>query len=181
LTAAAPLATAQLRPALWDRPGARVHAIVDGSVVPGLPERLRAARCAGWDCLQRGALTPAAAAQSAYIVELHPDADFTTWLLGEACEAFESWGVLTRSTRALLALREHSRRLAEVCGPDGRRRPWRWWDAELLALLLPRLAPSQLDAVFALDQQLVAPAARRWTWWQRRDGVLATQTRERVA
>lgn len=177
----APLATAQIRPALWNHPAARVHAVIDGSVLPGLPERLRSARCVGWDCLRRGALTPAAAAQAAYIVELQPDAEFTTWLLGEACEAFEGWGVLTRSTRALLALREHSRRLAEVCGPDGRRRPWRWWDAELLALLLPRLAPSQLDAVFALDQQLVAPGARRWTWWQRRDGVLATQTRERVA
>jgi hypothetical protein len=178
---AAPLATAQIRPALWNRPGARVHAVIDGSVVPGLPERLRAARCAGWDCLQRGALTPAAAAQAAYIVELQPEADFTAWLCGEACEAFQGWGVLTSSSRALLALREHSRRLAEMRGPDGRRRPWRWWDAELLALLLPTLAPSQLDAVFALDQQLIAPAARRWTWWQRRDGVLDAHTRERVA
>lgn len=178
---AAPLATAQLRSALWDRREARVHALVDGSVVPGLPARLRAAACVGWDCLQRGALTPAAAAQAAYVVELQPESEFTTWLLGEACSAFEGWGVLMSSSRALLALREHSRHLAEVQGPDGRRRPWRWWDAELLAQLLPGLAPSQLDAFFALDQQLVCPGAQRWTWWQRRDGVLATHVRERVA
>lgn len=178
---AAPLASAQIRSALWDREAARVHAVIDGSVVPGLRERLQAARCAGWDCLQRGALTPAAAAQAAYIVELQPESAFSAWLLGEACTDFEGWGVLTSSTKPLLAMREHSRQLAEVRGPDGRRRPWRWWDAELLAELLPGLAPSQLDAFFAPGQQLVTPAPRRWTWWQRQDGVLATRVRERVA
>lgn len=158
-----------------------MQAVIDGSVLPGLPERLRGARCVGWDCLQRGALTPAAAAQAAYIVELLPESDFTGWLLGEACEAFEGWGVLMSGPRPLLAMREHSRQLAEVRGPDGRRRPWRWWDAELLATLLPGLAPSQLDAFFAAGQQVVSPGPRRWTWWQRRDGLLETRLRERVA
>jgi len=175
------LATAQIRSALWDRPEARVHAVIDGGVVPGLLERLQAAQTVGWDCLRRGALPPEAAAQAAYIVELQPEAGFTAWLFDEACTAFEGWGVLMSSTRPLLAMREHSRDLAEVRCPDGRRRPWRWWDPELLALLLPDLAPSQLDAVFAAGQRLVSPGARRWTWWQRLDGVLDSQVRERVA
>lgn len=175
------LATAQIRSALWDRTDARVHAVVDGGVIPGLLERLNGAQTFGWDCLQRGALSAEAASQAAYIVELQPDAEFTNWLFGEACTAFEGWGVLMSSTRPLLAMREHSRDLAEVRCPDGRRRPWRWWDPELLALLLPGLAPSQLDAFFAAGQQLVSPGARRWTWWQRLDGVLDTQVRERVA
>lgn len=178
---AAPLASAQVRSALWMTAGARVHAVIDGSVVPGLPARLRAARCVGWDCLQRGALAPAAAETAAYIVELDPEAEFTTWLLGEACTELTGWGVLMSSQRPLLAMREHGRQLAEVRGPDGRRRAWRWWDAELLAELLPRFAPSQLDTFFAPGQQVVSPAARRWTWWQRRDGLLDTQVRERVA
>lgn len=178
---AAPLASAQIRSALWLTTGARVHAVIDGSVVPGLPARLREARCAGWDCLQRGALTPAAAETAAYIVELKPEADFTAWLLGEACTELAGWGVLMTSLRPLLAMREHSRRLGEMCGPDGRRRAWRWWDADLLAELLPRLAPSQLDAFFAPGQHIVSPAPGRWTWWQRRDGLLHTQVRERVA
>lgn len=175
------LATAQIRSALWDRTDARVHAVVDGGVVPGLLERLQSAQTVGWDCLQRGALSAEAAAQAAYIVELQPDAPFTAWLCGDACTAFEGWGVLMSSTRPLLAMREHSRDLAEVRGPDGRRRPWRWWDPELLALLLPGLMPSQLDAVFAAEQQLVSPGAKRWTWWHRRDGVLDQQVRERVS
>jgi hypothetical protein len=177
---AAALATAQIRSALWDRPDGRVHAVVDGSVIPGLLERLQGAQSMGWDCLQRGALKPEAAAHAAYIVELQPEAAFTSWLLGEACTAFEGWGVLMTSTRPLLAMREHGRDLAEVRGPDGRRRPWRWWDPELLALLLPGLAPSQLDAFFAAGQQIVTPGARRWTWWQRLNGVLDQQVRERV-
>ncbi|WP_082532484.1 MULTISPECIES: DUF4123 domain-containing protein [unclassified Roseateles] len=177
---AAALATAQIRSALWDRPDGRVHAVVDGGVIPGLLERLQAGQSVGWDCLQRGALKPEAAAQAAYIVELQPEADLTRWLLGEACTAFEGWGVLMTSNRPLLAMREHSRDLAEVRTPEGRRRPWRWWDPELLALLLPGLAPSQLDAFFAAGQQLVCPAAKRWTWWQRLNGVLDSQARERV-
>ncbi len=176
----AALATAQIRSALWNRPEARVHAVIDGGVVPGLPLRLQAAQTVGWDCLQRGALSPDAAASAAYVVELQPDAEFTRWLVDEACAAFDGWGVLMTTSRPLLALREHSRDLAEVRVPDGRRRPWRWWDHELLALLLPGLAPSQLDAFFAAGQQLVVPGAHRWTWWQKRDGVLDRQVRERV-
>ncbi|MFG6413066.1 DUF4123 domain-containing protein [Roseateles sp. DC23W] len=177
----AALATAQIRPALWNQPDARVHAVIDGGIVAGLPARLQAARAVGWDCLQRGAMSPDAAARAAYIVELQPESDFTTWLVGEACTAYEGWGVLMTSSRPLLAMREHSRDLAEVRGPDGRRRPWRWWDHELLALLLPGLAPSQLDGFFAAGQQLVEPGAKRWTWWQLRSGVLDRQVRERVA
>jgi Domain of unknown function (DUF4123) len=177
---AAPLATAQIRSALWDRPGGRVHAVIDGSVIAGLQQRLQAAQTVGWDCLQRGALKPDAAAHAGYIVELLPESDFTAWLLGEACTAFEGWGVLMMSSRPLLAMREHSRDLAEVRTPEGRRRPWRWWDTELLALLLPGLAPSQLDAFFAAGQQLVCPGARHWTWWQRVNGVIDRQVRERV-
>ncbi|RZJ00897.1 MAG: DUF4123 domain-containing protein [Rubrivivax sp.] len=177
----APLATAQIRTALWDRPDRRVHAVVDGSAVPGLQERLQSAQTVGWDCLQRGAMKPDAAARAAYIVELQPESPFTDWLLGEACTAFEGWGVLLTSARPLLVMREHSRDLADVITPEGRRRPWRWWDTDLLALLLPSLAPSQLDAFFAVDQQLVCPGAKSWTWWQKRDGLLDRQVRERVA
>ncbi len=73
----AALATAQIPSALWSRPDARVHAVIDGSVLAGLPTRLQAAQTMGWDCLQRGALTADAAARAAYIVELQPESEFT--------------------------------------------------------------------------------------------------------
>ncbi len=167
----------RIKAALWSFEGARVHAVIDGAVVGGLPEKLQSAECAGWDCLQRGALAPEAAQRAAYIVELQRESPFTDWLLGEVSTGFDAWGVLTTSRQPLLAMREHSRDLAEVRTPEGRRRPWRWWDAELLETLLPSLGPSQLDRVFAHGQQIVCPGKTRWTWWQRLDGVIDRQER----
>lgn len=164
-------AAAQLRSALWARQGARVHAVLDGCVLPDLPGRLKAAECQGWDCLQRGALSAQAAQQSAYVVELAGTAAFTDWLLHEASAAFPGWGLLSVSDRPLLAVREWARDLNDVRTPDGRRRPWRWWDPELLETLLPTLAPEQLDACFALGQQLVLVGPQRWVWWWREHGV----------
>lgn len=173
----------RIKAALWSFDGARVHAVIDGAVVAGLPEKLQAAQdgITGWDCLQRGALKPDAAQRAAYIVELQPDGGFTDWLFGEINPAFDGWGVLTTSRQPLLAMREHSRDLAEVRTPEGRRRPWRWWDPELLDTLLPTLSPGQLDTVFAPGQQLVCPGRQRWTWWQRVDGVIDRQQRDPLA
>lgn len=176
-SAAGAFSQAQLRSALWAREGARVHAVLDGRVVPDLPGRLKAAECVGWDCLQRGALSAQAAQQSAYIVELAPTAAWTDWLLQEAGTSFGSWGLLTVSAQPLLALREWGRDLEDVRTPDGRRRPWRWWDPELLEALLPVLTPDQHDAYFALGQQLVLVGAQRWVWWQREQGVLQRDER----
>lgn len=167
--------------ALWPFDGARVHAVIDGAIVAGLPEKLKTADCAGWDCLQRGALGAEAAQRAAYIVELQPDAAFTDWLLGDITAALDGWGVVTTSRQPLLAMREHSRDLAEVRTPEGRRRPWRWWDAELLDTLLPGLAPTQLDHFFAPGQQLACPGRDSWTWWQRLDGVINRQQRKLAA
>lgn len=167
----------RIKAALWPFEGARVHAVIDGAVVAGLPEKLLTADCAGWDCLQRGALGADAAQRAAYIVELQPDSAFTGWLLGEITAAFDGWGVLMTSRQPLLAMREHSRYLGEARTPEGRRRPWRWWDPELLDALLPTLTPPQLDAVFAPGQQIVSPGKVRWTWWQKLDGVIDRQAR----
>lgn len=168
---------AQLRSALWAREGARVHAVLDGRVVPDLPGRLQAAECAGWDCLQRGAMSAQAAQQSAYIVELTATAGFTDWLLQEAGTAFADWGVLSVSDRPLLAVREWGRDLNDVRTHDGRRRPWRWWDPALLEAVLPTLTPDQHDAYFTLGQQLVLVGPQRWIWWWREQGVLQRDER----
>lgn len=170
--ATAAFAPAQLHAALWAGDGARVHAVLDGRVLPDLPGRLKAAECVGWDCLQRGAQSATAAKESAYIVELARSAPFTDWLLHDAGAAFPGWGLLSVSNHPLLALREWARDLNDVRMPDGRRRPWRWWDPELLAALLPVLTPDQQDRCFALGQQLVLVAPQRWVWWWREHGVL---------
>ncbi len=170
---------AQLEAALWARDGARVHAVVDAALVPGLAARLADSGC-DFDCLRHGLLSAEQAAQAAYIVELKANSPLLAWLIGEASSAFPGWGVLMVSTRPLLAMREHARRLAEVSTPDGKRRPWRWWDPGLLEALLPSLAPAQRDQVFVNDQSLIAVSAKAWTWWSQHDGLLRREQRLRL-
>jgi uncharacterized protein DUF4123 len=174
---AASFTYAQLKSALFARDGGRVHAVIDGRIVPGLPQRLQEADTNGWDCLERGALSAEAMARSSYLAELRPEAPFTDWLLTEASAAFPGWGLVMASMRPLLPVREFCRDFDDVMMPDGERRPWRWHDPELLALLLPSLAPAQLDALFALGQQIVLPGAQRWGWHTMEQGVLASSER----
>jgi Domain of unknown function (DUF4123) len=171
----------QLKAAVFADRRARVHAVVDGAVVPGLPARLAAADLAGWDCLLRGALPDAAAKAAPYVAELAEASPFTDWLLGEAPAVHPGWGVLLVSHHALLPVREFCRSLAEVILPEGARRRWRWWDPELLAVVLPSCSASQLDEVFALGQQIVVPARTAWTWHALAEGTLATVERPRLA
>ena len=168
---------AQLRASLWAREGGRVHAVIDGLVVPGIAERLKAADVAGWDCLQRGALTADGAQRAAYLAELKPASPFTDWLLDEATPTFPGWGVLTVSGSALLQMREHCRSIGEVIMPGGERRAWRWYDPDVLRTALPMLLAGQLDELFGLGQTLVIAETEVWTWLAMEQGVLATDVR----
>lgn len=171
----------QLKAALWTGAGARVHALLDGRVLPGLPGLLEQAQSPGWDCLQRGALSAQAAREAAYLVELDPAAPFTDRVLRELPRDFPGFGLVMVSGRALLPMREHCRSLSEVQTPDGERRPWRWWDPELLERLLPEFSPSQLDELFGAGQQIVLIGRAGWTWFALRDGVLAQDARPLLA
>ncbi|ERR1019366_1717023 len=168
---------AQLRASLWAREGGRVHAVIDGLVVPGIAEKLKVADVAGWDCLQRGALTAEAAARAAYLAELKPASPFTDWLLDEATPTYPGWGVLTISGRALLQMREHCRSIGEVITPDGERRAWRWYDPDVLRIALPTLLAGQLDEIFGAGQAIVIAEPEAWTWLAIEQGVLSTDTR----
>ncbi len=168
---------AQAKAALWAHDQAQVHAVIDGSVMAGLPSRLAEAQCAGWDCLRRGTLAPDVASRMAYLVQLHRDSPFTDWLLGEGTEAFPGWGLLMTSRHSLLAVREHCRELCDVITPDGERKSWRWYDPQLVQVLLPGLAPTQLDEWFALGQTQVLVAAQAWIWQVMEQGLLTTQVR----
>ena len=172
---------AQLRASLWARQGARVHAVVDGLIVPEIVARLKEADVAGWDCLQRGAMSADAAKRAAYVVELRNGAAFTDWLLDEATPTYPGWGVLAISDRTLLAMREHCRTIGEVVTPDGERRPWRWFDPDVLRIALPSFLAGQLDEFFAPGQTLVVPEASGWTWLAMEQGVLTTETRALMA
>lgn len=169
--------SAQLRASVWAARGAKVHAVIDGLVVPGIAAQLRAADTSGWDCLQRGALSADAEAKAAFLVELKESSPFTDWLIDVATPTYPGWGVLLVSSHPLLRVREHCRSLGEVLTPDGERRRWRWHDPDLLRELLPSLLAAQLDEFFALGQSLILLSADAWTWITMEQGVLASEAR----
>src|ERR1043165_3686913 len=98
------------------------------------------------------------------LAELGESSPFTDWLLGEATATYPGWGLLSISMKPLLPVREHCRTISEVILPDGDRRPWRWYDPEVLRAILPTLLAGQLDEVFGLGQTIVIPATDAWTW-----------------
>ena len=175
------LSYAQQKAALWNRSGARVHAVVDGLIVPGMAAKLAAADVSGWDCLQRGALSAEAAERAAYIVELGPESQFTDWLLTVATGVHPHWGVLLVSGQSLLAMRQHCRDLCSVIAADGERRNWRWYDPEVLDAMLPSLSAAQMDEVFGAGQSMVVVARDAWTWHAMEQGVLASSVRPMMA
>ena len=67
---------AQLRASLWARQGSRVHAVIDGLVVPGIEAKLKNAKLAGWDCLQRGAMSAEEAERLGIVNAVFPPVDF---------------------------------------------------------------------------------------------------------
>jgi hypothetical protein len=168
---------AQLRASLWARDNGRVHALIDGLVVPGIAAKLKTADVAGWDCLQRGALTAEAAEHAAYLAELKPASPFTDWLLDEATPTYPGWGVLTVSSSSLLQMREHCRALGEIITPDGERRSWRWYDPDVLRTAVSTLLAGQLDEVFGAGQDIVIAEPVAWTWLSMEQGVLSTDVR----
>jgi hypothetical protein len=130
---------AQLRASLWAREGSRVHAVIDGLVIPGIAEKLKSAQLAGWDCLQRGAMSAEEAERAPYLAELGESSPFTDWLLDEATAAYPGWGLLSISMKPLAAgarALPHDRR-----GDPARRRspPLALVRPEVLRAILPTL------------------------------------------
>ncbi len=166
----------------------RVCAVLDGQAVLGLPERLARAKADGlidaWDALARGALRHDQAQAAAYIVQLQPASEFTTWLLGEARNAHIDWGVLLVGETSFLNLREHARALTQVNLPDGSRRTWRWYDPALLRLMMPLYSAQQAQSMLQVGQvlvRLVVPSAQAWLTYRWEQGALASGTEFEVS
>lgn len=170
-----------LKSMLWATPGARVHAVIQGAKVPGLPALLQDADVPGWDCLWRGAQTPEKAAVAPYIVELGPESEFTDRVLRDLASAYPGWGVIGVGPVSLMAAREQGRRLLQVALPDGATHQWTWYDPVLWCGLLPQFDAFQLDEAFGPLTDWVVAGAQRWEWFTLSAGQLRTDVRERMA
>lgn len=170
-----------LKSMLWAEPGARVHAVIRGAVVPGLAQRLQEAEVADWDCLWRGAQTPEQTAVAPYVAELAADSPFTEWLLKEADETYPHWGVLGVGPVSLMAMREHARGLMQVLLPDGSTRRWHWFDPVLWAGLLPQLDGAQLHRAYGPLTDWVVVGSHSWRWLTLSAGQVVESVRQPMA
>ncbi|QHJ00977.1 DUF4123 domain-containing protein [Xylophilus rhododendri] len=175
LAAAAPLAAPQHKAALWADESLQVYAVVMGSRIAGLPQRLAAAgsEIADYDCLLPGALEPQAQQDAPYLVQLRPDSAFTDWLLFEAAASLAEWGVLVRSTARLMPLRNHLRELLAAVLPGGERIALEWMDPVVLQAVLPLFGPAELSAFFGPVRALVVPGVSSWRHAESQLGRLA--------
>lgn len=161
-TTAPPLAAAQHKAALWADDSVHVYAVLMGSRIPDLPQRLAEAELADYDCLLPGALAPELQRSAPYLAKLKRESPFTDWLLFEAIASLTEWGVLVRSPVRLMSLRNHLRGLLEAQTPGGHRIRLDWMDPELLQALLPLFGPSELHAFFGPAQSLVVTGTQAW-------------------
>jgi Domain of unknown function (DUF4123) len=157
-------AIAHLKTMLWAHEDAEPFAVLNGEVIPDLPERLEQADVPGWDGLLRGALEPEQAAVAPYVVAMAPESTFTDWLLTEGTTTYPGWGLIGVGPVNLLGMREHCRHLLKVESPDGQVIEWRWFNPALWAGLLPKLDPAQLLEVYGPLYDWVIPGATSWKW-----------------
>jgi hypothetical protein len=169
-----------LKSMLWGSAQARVCAFVQGSVVPRLREQLGSAEVSDWDCLWRGALTPADQLRAPYVVELLRVSAFTDWLLDEVAGTYPGWGVLGVTQEPLLKARELGRSLMEVRLPGGDVSNWNWLDPSLWGELLPQLDSAQLEDAFGCMSDWVLVAPDQWQWHTLSAGRLQSSVRQRL-
>jgi hypothetical protein len=153
---------AQLEAQLWDDERLRVFAVVMGSRIPDLPQRLASADIVDHDCLRPGALTRAEQLEAAYLVQLQRGSEFGRWLLFEAAATLPDWGVVVLTAAAPLALRSHLRALSEARLPEGASIELEWMDPVILRALLPHFDASALRGFMGPIQAWVIPGAAQW-------------------
>ena len=170
------LSLAQQRASLWADARQQVYALLVGSKVPGVRERLAAADVDDWDGLWTGELDAGERAAAPVLVTLRRESGFTDWLLAEAAAAFEGWGTIAQSRLPFLAMRTHGRALCRAQLPNGQSIRIDWMDPEVMEALLPVAAPDQLERVYAGFDTLLTLRPDRWTRWSVEGARLVRQS-----
>lgn len=149
--------------ALWADGRQHVYAVILGSRVRGLRERLASAEVDDWDVLWTGELDASELDAAPCLVALIQTSDFTQWLVAEAAKAYGEWGLLLRSRRPFLELRSHARSLCQARLPDGSELRLDWADPAILQILLPLAPVDQLASVFSAVESIIVAGTGQWT------------------
>jgi len=147
------------------KPPSRTFAILDAARDDRIYPALISADC-DWLCLYRGDAAARMATVAPYLVELHPLALFTSWLLAEGWS--NSWGVFLNADLPLDRLQAHFRRFLMAQLPDGKTVFFRFYDPRVLRVYLPTCDAVERETffgpvarfVFETDDHVAAVFAR---------------------
>ena len=124
----------------------RLYGVLDGVMVPDLPNRLYEGRVPNY-CLVPGELTPGMVHASPYLVYLSPDSKFADWVLSEAVG--KHWGIFLQTRRSMLEMRKHFRSLLQVYDERGNPLKFRFYDPRVLGRFLPMCNGGELKTLFS--------------------------------
>lgn len=135
----------------------RLYAILDGVLVPDLPNRLYEGQVPN-HCLFPGELPPDLVYAAPYLVYMSPDSKFSDWVLEESIG--KHWGIFVHSRRSMIEMRRHFLALGQAYDERGNPMKFRYYDPRVLIKFLPTCNGGELktlfgdtDAIFADDSE----------------------------
>lgn len=162
----------RLRELLFASEGESTYAVLDGASVPGLMEKLLAAK-EEWACLYRGELKPDLAEVAPYLVKLRADGALTDWILTEGWG--NHWGIFAVTPVGLEALRRQFRQFLRVKDHAGQILYFRYYDPRVLRVYLPTCNTAELRIVCGPITRFLAEAeSPERIWAASFDGVRVT-------
>lgn len=143
----------RLRDLLFASRDESTYMVIDGASVPGLLNRLKAAR-EEYACLYRGELAPDLAAAAPYLVKLRRQSPLTDWILTEGWG--KHWGIFATTPAGLEALRRHLRGFLRVRDHLGNILYFRYYDPRVLRIYLPTCRRLEIQTVYGPVTRFVA-------------------------
>ncbi len=134
----------EARKHLFD-PTTRLFSVLDGVMVPDLPNKLREASVPHY-CVLPGELPPDMIYAAPYLVYLSPDSKLADWIISESFG--KSWGIFFQSRRSMLEMRRHFRALHQVYDERGNPLKFRYYDPRVLTSFLPTCNGGELKTLF---------------------------------
>lgn len=130
---------------LFAEQDANVYAVLDGASVTGLLDKLYGLS-PNFCCLFRGELQPDMAEVAPYLVQLEPESEFTSWVIGQGWG--NHWGMFATSEADFRQMRTHFRTFLIVHDETGRPLRFRYYDPRVLRTFLPTCTTEELTAIF---------------------------------
>lgn len=123
----------------------RLYCVLDGVMVPDLPNRLHKAQVPN-HCLVQGELTPEMVYAAPYLAFLSPDSKFADWVLTES--PGKHWGIFLHTRRSMNEMRRHFTALLQVYDERGNPIKFRFYDPRVIGKFLPTCNGGELKTLF---------------------------------